>query len=203
MKKRILYAMLCAAVMLAFTGCGAKGAENDVQKEEALEEEAPEKVQVDAADAEDLLKKVWNAFDEDKKFPIGGGDYDHPTSDVPGKFDTAKAEDMDSMLGFPAGDAAKLTDAASIVHMMNANTFTAGAYHLADAEDAKELAEKLKEHIKERQWICGFPDKLIVASIGDEYLVSAFGIEENIAAFKEKLQEKYEMTEILYEENLE
>lgn len=195
MKKKML--LFCMVMAVVLTGCGKKEAESE---SEVLEEQPAE---VDAEDAADLLSKVWNAFGEEEKFPIGGGDYDNPTSDVPGAFDVTKAEDLDAMLGFPAGSASELDDAASMVHMMNANTFTAGAYHVTDSGKIQELAGVLKDHIMERQWICGFPEKLVVASVGEEYLISAFGSADNVEVFKTKLQAEYEMTEILYEENLE
>lgn len=207
MKKKILGLLLCMTMTMLFIGCGKSKREenagaNAVESNES-EETVETVLEVDAEDAADLLTKVWNTFGEEEKFPIGGGDYDNQTSDVPGKFDVTKAEDMDSMLGFPTGSAGELDDAASMLHMMNANTFTAGAYHVTDSGKIQEIADALKENIMKRQWICGFPDKLIVASVGKEYLVSAFGGAENIEVFKTKLQAEYEMTEILYEENLE
>ena len=76
---------------------------------------------------------------------------------------------VDSALGLP--ETAKVDQAASLVHMMNQNTFTAAAYHCTD--DADALATALRDNIQQRQWMCGFPDKVAVAVVG-EYVVSVF-----------------------------
>lgn len=206
MKKIFFSMMLCIIVTVALVGCGKNSTEDNGgtngtggSENGASAEEVPA---VEVADAAELLTNVWNTYEEADKFPIGGGDYENMVSDVPGKFDVSKAEDMDSMLGFPAGSVAQIDDAASMLHMMNANTFTAGAYHISDSGEVQAVADALKDNIVNRQWICGFPDTLIVASVGNEYVVSAFGNAEIIETFKTKLQAEYEMTEILHEENL-
>ena len=98
--------------------------------------------------------------------------------------------------------AAYIDDAASMMHMMNANTFTAGAYHIADAANQQAFCDKLKDNIMNRQWMCGFPDTLIIVTIGDNYVVSAFGNAEVIETFKTKLTAEYPVAQVLYEENL-
>ena len=85
---------------------------------------------------------------------------------------------------------------------LNANTFSAAAYHLADAANAETLVNSLKDSIKSTQWMCGFPDALIVAKVGSEYVVSAFGNAEIIENFKNKLSETFSLTDIVYEESL-
>lgn len=65
----------------------------------------------------------------------------------------------------------------------------------------EELSSAMKENIMNTQWLCGFPDLLIMANVGD-YLVTAFGNEEIITNFKTKLLEVYSSAEVLFEENL-
>ena len=98
-------------------------------------------------------------------------------------------------------DAEKIDNAASIMHMMNANTFTCGAYHLKNADDVKSVAADLKENVMGRQWMCGFPDKLVVISV-DDYLVSVFGNEELVNTFKDKLTQTYENTKVISEDGI-
>ena len=196
MKKKIAI-LMCAVLMMTMIGCGSKNtAENGNTEENATVET------VDVADSAELLTNVWNTYDEADKFPIGGGDYENMVSDSVGAFDVTKTEDLDSLLGMPADGAAMIDDAASMMHMMNANTFTAGAFHLNDVSNQQVLADLLKDNILNRQWMCGFPDTLLIASVGGEYVVSAFGNAEIMENFKTKLQEKYEITEVIYEESL-
>ena len=197
MKKKIAMIM-CAVFMVTAIGCG--GSKDAVDNGNTEENAAVETV--DVADSVELLTNVWNTYEEADKFPIGGGDYENMVSDSVGAFDVTKTEDLDSLLGMPADGATMIDDAASMMHMMNANTFTAGAYHLTDASLKQDLADLLKDNIMNRQWMCGFPDTLLIASVGGEYMVSAFGNAEIMETFKTKLQEQYEVTEVIYEESL-
>ena len=195
MKKKFALVM-CTVLMMTLFGCGKS---NETPTPDG---DTTVSITVDAVDSADLLTKVWNTYDEADKFPIGGGDYENMVMDTVGAFDVTKTEDLDALLGMPAAGAAMIDNAASMMHMMNANTFTAGAYHLQDASLQQDLADLLKDNIMNRQWMCGFPDTLLIASVGDEYIVSAFGNAEIIETFKTKLQEQYEVTEVIYEESL-
>ena len=196
MKKKITM-LICAMFMVALMGCGGANDAADNPGGDITTTES-----VDAVDSADLLTKVWNTYDEADKFPIGGGDYENMVSDSVGAFDVTKTEDLDALLGMPAEGAAMIDNAASMMHMMNANTFTAGAYHLTNASDRQALADLLKDNIMNRQWMCGFPDTLLIASVGEDYMVSAFGNAEIMETFKTKLQAQYGVTEVIYEESL-
>lgn len=199
MKKKIamlITLLMCTVLMMTLFGCGKS------DETQTSDGDTTVSITVDVVDSADLLTKVWNTYEEADKFPIGGGDYENMVMDTVGAFDVTKTEDLDSLLGMPAAGAAMIDDAASMMHMMNANTFTAGAYHLADASLQQDLADLLKDNIMNRQWMCGFPDTLLIASVGDEYVVSAFGNAEIMETFKSKLQEQYEVTEVIHEESL-
>ncbi len=195
--KRIIAILLVCMLAIGAVACGKTGNDSQTNTEENKVVET-----VDVADATELLTNVWNSYEEADKFPIGGGDYDNIVMDAPGKYDVSKVEDLDAVLGLPQSAATMIDDAASIMHMMNANTFTAGAYHVMDASNQQNVMDSLKDNIMNRQWMCGFPDTLIIASVGGEYVVSAFGNAEIIETFKNNLQAQYEIAEIVYEESL-
>ena len=197
MKKKMVL-LMCTVLMMTLIGCG----KSNTITEENKTEEAPAVENVNVADSVELLTNVWSTYEEADKFPISGGDYENMVMDTVGAFDVTKTEDLDALLGMPAAGAAMIDDAASMMHMMNANTFTAGAYHLTDASNKQALADVLKDNIMNRQWMCGFPDTLLIASVGGEYMVSAFGNAEIMETFKTKLQEQYDVTEVIYEESL-
>ena len=155
---------------------------------------------MDASSATAVLEQAWGKYADSEKFAIMGGDYDSNVADAPGKFAHDNAEYMDSMLGIPADATAMVDDAASMIHMMNANTFTAGAFHLTDAANEDAFVSAAKESIMNRQWICGFPEKLVIVSCGNGYVVTAYGNGEAIDTFKAKLTELG--GEVLVEENL-
>ena len=166
--KKILSLVLAAALTLSLAACGNK---TDSKGDQPA---AP-------ASALDLLEKVWNTYTDDEKFPTSGGDYSEANSkeDAPGVYDLTDRAAVDSALGLP--ETAKVDQAASLIHMMNQNTFTAAAYHCTD--DADALATALRDNIQQRQWMCGFPDKLVVAEVGDEYVVTVFGADELVDTF--------------------
>jgi len=94
-----------------------------------------------------------------------------------------------------------LSATASMLHMMNANTFTAGAYHVTDAANQQALADALKDAIMNAQWMCGFPEKLYIAGINDDYVVAAYGTTDLVEHFETKLADNYGAAS-LYEESL-
>ena len=51
----------------------------------------------------------------------------------------------------------------------------------------------LRDNIMQRQWMCGFPDKLTVAVV-DEYVVTVFGAEELVDDFMSHLNGIYGVT---------
>lgn len=200
MKKKVLLMMVMMSLLCLF-GCGNK-ANGEGAQQNTEETQTNESVKVDVKDATELLTNVWSAYEEAERFPVGGGDYDNIVMDAPGKYDVSKAEEMDSVLGLPQDSAALIDDAASMMHMMNANTFTGGVYHVADTANQDALIDSLKDNIMSRQWICGFPDTLIIAKVGGEYVVSAFGNAEIIETFKTNLKATFEMTDVVVEESL-
>ena len=188
--KKIIALLLAMTLALGMTACGGG------KKEEAANDDTAGKTAVD------ILADVWAAYEEDEMFAIAGGDYETMVSDAPGKVNVADGEALDALLGFPAASAGMIDDAASMMHMMNQNTFTAGVYHVTKADDVQKVADAVKENIMNRQWMCGFPDDLVIYSVGASYLAVAFGAEEIVDNFEEELQEVYASSKVLYDEDL-
>ena len=86
-------------------------------------------------DALTILNAIWNTYSDEEKFPAAGGDSEHAVDGAPGSFDVSNADSLSYQLTFPADDASLIDSAASLVHMMNLNTFTCGAFHVADANN--------------------------------------------------------------------
>lgn len=155
-------------------------------------------------DAVTLLTTVWDKFPENEKFSaiggqIGGSDV---KDGAPGAFSLDNADELDRELGFPAASADKLQGASSLTHMLNANTFTCGAYEVKDGEDLESLGKELRDNIQARRWMCGFPDKVVVLSV-ENYLVSAFGAEDLVDTFRDTLTGAYEGAKVLYDEPIQ
>jgi hypothetical protein len=70
------------------------------------------------------------------------------------------------------------------------------------ADDVQAVADAVKENIMNRQWMCGFPDDLVVYSVGTNYVVAVFGAEDIVDNFEDALETVYASTKILYDEDL-
>lgn len=151
-----------------------------------------------------LLNTVWKSYSEDDKFPASGGDYseENAKDDAPSKFDVSDSAVLESTLAVPEDSADLLKKAASLTHMMNLNTFTAGAFQLKDSKNADKFAKAMKESIENRRWVCGFPDKFVIIKVNG-YVVSAFGAEDLIDTFKSKTLKAYQDAKVYCEENIE
>lgn len=151
-----------------------------------------------------LLSTVWKSYKESEKFPAAGGDYseENAREDAPGKFSTSDSDALSSTLAVPADSADLISSAASLTHMMNLNTFTAGSFKTKSTGDADKLAAAMKESIENRKWVCGFPEKMAVITI-DKYVVSVYGAADLVDTFKTKLQKAYTGAKVYCEGNIE
>ena len=150
-------------------------------------------------DALTILNAIWNTYSDEEKFPAAGGDSEHAVDGAPGSFDVSNADSLSYLLTFPADDASLIDSAASLVHMMNLNTFTCGAFHVADANNVARLADDLRTTIQAKHWMCGFPDKLIIVTVGQSVL-SVYGNEELVNTFRDKLLTSYSAATAVYDE---
>ena len=184
--KRTLSLILALVMAVSLMACGKK------DDNKGSDTDTP-------ADSLTILNKVWESYTDDEKFPAAGGDIENSVDDAPGAFNVSDTDSLEYLLSVPADDAALIDDAASLMHMMNANTFTCGALRVKNGDDAAKLAEDLRDAIQNKQWMCGFPDKLVIATLGN-YVVSVYGDEELVNTFRDKLQAAYSDAAIAYDE---
>ena len=188
--KKFVALLLAMTLTLSLTACGggktAETTKDDTEGKTAVQ----------------ILEDVWAVYEEYEKFAIAGGDYTTMVPDAPGAVDVSDGETLDALLGFPADSAGLIDEGASMMHMMNQNTFTAGVYHVTNADDVQTVADAVKENIMNRQWMCGFPDDLVVYSVGTSYVAVVFGAEDVVDNFEDALEEVFASTKILYEEDL-
>lgn len=184
--KRIIAVVMAALLMFAFAACGEK---------------APE---VEALNPLDVLNTVWASYGESEKFAAGGGDMltEATTSwEGPAAFGVTgdAVEALGATLHFPTASASKITDAASLMHAMNANTFTCGVFKVANVDEMDALVTEIKTTIDGTQWMCGFPEKVLIAKTGDT-IVSAVGNTDLIDTFNAKLTAAYASTTVVINE---
>ena len=182
MKKLIAFVLCLVMVMAMFAGCG---------KDETPIEEVP-------GSALEILENVWALYGEDEKFPVMGGDMVNMVDGAPGAYDVSDTESMAFQLLVPADQAGNITEAATLFHMMNLNNFTCGVFRVGG--ESNNFAEVMYNAVKNNQWMCGFPDSVLVSIIGVEYVLMAFGINDAMDPFEAKFQEAYPNAQIVYNE---
>ena len=194
MKKII--ALVIASIMLVsaltLVSCGNKDNPNESTNGTTTEattttEKKETPVTPTYANALDLYNKIWGTYTDDEKFPSGGGDVDHNSDEGPGFFDIEKnKESLKTYIHITDELLATVNnEAANLIHMMNTNTFSSAIFHLKDASTAESFAKEYEKAVQNTRWMCGFPERVVVVSIG-EYVIVALGRDDLINKFKAK-----------------
>lgn len=174
MNKKIIMSIVAVALVVAI-GVIAVGCGNGAAK-------------MEFTDTADVINKVVDTYTEENKFFAVGGDINTPVDGKAGLMNLADTEVVNSMLHTNDELLADVDEVASFVHAMNANTFTSGAFKLKSAGDAESFATSLKESVLATQWMCGFPEKIVIVNVnGGDYVVYAIGNGEAIDYFKTQL----------------
>ena len=198
MKK--LIALLMALTMVAMMAACSTG-NNETPATDATE--TTEAVNVPTVgSALEVLETIWNAYGDDEKFAVIGGNIENAVDGAPGNYDLAYAENLTYNLLVPAELIASIDDAASMIHMMNANTFTSGVLHLVDGTNVTEFADAMHNAISTNPWMCGFPEHMVIAVIDGSYVLISFGVNDAMNPFEAHLNEVYANAEIIYNEAL-
>lgn len=180
--KKIVSVLLICILTLSLVGC---------KKEKKYEEPLS------------ILTKIWNSYKVNEKFHVVGGDFENQVEEGPGKFNVEDKEVLRTMLVVPESAADKISDAASLIHAMNANTFTAAAYSLKEEKELALFVQAMEDAIKNNQWMCGFPEYLTISKIDDKNVVLAFGTKDLVKIFEKKIEDQYKNSRLLIGINLE
>lgn len=191
--KKMIALLLALVTVFTFAACGNNANTAETTTEPKVE--VPESALV-------VLETIWGKYADENKFFAAGGSYDedetknYMVDGAPGKYDLAN-EGMTTSLMVPADQVANVTDAASLMNGMMANYFTGGAFRVADAA---AFADAMHTSIGAAQWICGQPEQMLIAVVGGEYVVAAYGLADNISVFSAALSAAYPDSEVKYNE---
>ncbi len=152
-----------------------------------------------ATESVSLLQKIWDAVPEAERFSAYGGTVEHSTENAPGPLDVTDAEELTTKYLIPQDQLTNITEAASLVHLMNSNIFTGAAFRLAENADAEAFAKALRDNLQKTEWICGQPDRLLIGQM-QNHLVMAFGEQELMTSFQTVLTQVYPDAKLLYTE---
>ena len=178
MRKFTVIALALAMMLTMFAGCGKTEPAATVPAQEL------------PGSALEILETVWAKYEEGEKFSIVGGNIEANIMDAPGNYDLTYAENMTWNLLVPADKIANVSEAASMIHMMNANTFTCGVFKIENIS-AADFGAAMKDAVMNNQWMCGFPETLLIRNFGDAYVLVAFGVNDAMTPFEKHLTEAY------------
>ena len=198
MKKFVVMMMIAVLLLSCMAGCGKTETETTAP---AVTETTAPAVRLPAS-ALEILENVWADYADDEKFAIIGGNIEANIMDAPGNYDMAYAENLAWNLLVPADQIGNVTEAASMIHMMNANNFTCGVFKLAEGVTAADFGATMQQAVQGNQWMCGFPETLLIRSFGDTYVLVAFGINDAMTPFESHLSAVYPDAETLYNESI-
>ena len=199
MKKWIAF-MLIMATLVSLGACSNnKGKDNK-------ETTAPTISQANMPEsALALMEKIWASFAENERFPAMGGNYDEDETknnivdNGPGKYDLGN-DGVTTVLMVPGENMDKIAEVSSLMHGMMANNFTCGAYKLKDGSDAKAFGEAMYKSIVAQRFLCGAPEAVFVAHLGNDYVVAAYGLKDLMDLLNNKLVAAYPGAQVLYSE---
>ena len=187
----ILCGALCAGILV---GCGKTDGNTTAPSStaaatEATTEATTEAVATSYESAQALLESIHKAMPDDAEFPAAGGDEAHDNMEGAGEFDISVYGDsfQAQILVDEELTAMVKPQAATMLHMMNTNTFCSAVMQLNDAADAEAFASHYQQIVQSHHWMCGFPDTVVVLRMTD-YVITAYGADDLIQAFKTAAQ---------------
>ena len=147
-----------------------------------------------------ILGQIWEQFSQEERFACYGGSIEHAVNDAPGSLELDNIEELASKYLFPGAMLQDVKEAASLVHMMNSNIFTAMVVRLSSDGDMEMLYKQWRDAIQNNRWICGQPDRLILAQIDGDSLLMSFGSKDIMTQLQQKLAAAYPNAAVLYNE---
>ena len=210
--KKLIAMLLALTCVFGLVACGGENETPETPETEATQPLETQPVETEPVETEpvetepattetngavEVLGNIWAAVAEDSKFFAMGGDYENPVDGAPGAYNLAD-EGLTATFLVPADQIANIDEAATLIHAMMANNFTFGAYHVTG--DVNAFVEAMHTAITGNQWMCGMPEKLIIAVVGGEYVVAGFGINDAIAPFETAFTATYPEAEMKYNE---
>lgn len=200
--KRVLILFLAGTMMLSCVSCGNKqtgNKENSQGVSSEIESESETEKKVEIVDATDILTKVWESYEikdtdgnrYNDRFAIMGGHFESAVMDMPGKYDLTQGNDLELIYCVPQSAITMIDDAATMVHLMVASTFTAGAYHVTETENVSAVVDGIKQQIQGNHWLDGFPDEFLILTVDEQYVIAAIGNADVVEYFETALREIY------------
>ncbi len=204
--KKITLLILIAALTISCAACstgtdkkdpsknpseGGSIAGSETESESVTETESENLIILDIKDATDLLTQVWASYEKEDTFMIVGGHYEKYTDDAPAKYDLTKAADMERIFCIPQAVIGLVDDAATLQNAQNVNNFSAAAYHVTDTANVQTLIDEITKQTLANKWLNGRPERFVVYTVGENYVVTAYGSKNLVIKFTQELEDAF------------
>ena len=173
--KKILALVIAVLMLATLVACGGNVETTANDETDAPETNAPEantpdedEVVIDTPETDapaiesalGLIETVWATYGDDEKFAAAGGYGDNMNWEGPGYIPAGDEEALLAAQTFFVLSETALAmtegDMGMLMHAMNANTFTAGAFKLKADATAEGFAADAKETVTNNRWIIRF-----------------------------------------------
>ena len=158
-------------------------------------------VQANAAETNgslQILESAWEKYPSAERFSVYGGMMMQPVEDGPGVLDLTQKEELQAVYILVPPYLEKITEGASMVHLMSRNIFTAAVVKIPEEGDFMPVFRQWRDSIQSNHWIGGRPERVLLAKVEKEFLVMVLGTREMVKCFESRLTDTYKTTEILY-----
>jgi predicted small lipoprotein YifL len=143
-----------------------------------------------------IMNDIWALFTEENKPFVMGGGPEVFVDNAPGALDLTDPTILMGILYVPEAQLANVDEAATAMHAMMANNFTAGVMHVTG--DVTAFANAQLEALQNNHWMCGIPETLVVAVVNGEYVVAGFGAADMMSVFATNLTTAYADAQVVY-----
>ena len=157
--KKMICAILALSLVFALAACGGS---------------KPEETTAPVANIEGTMEELLNKVIEQRPVEFSGGVIPIDLTDT--SEDGAWA--VKSFTGLE--DASQITEAAAYEPMIGSIAFSMVVLRVNEGEDAKAVAQEMKDNINTRKWMCVEAGDLQVVGYGD--VVMLIMVDENFAA---------------------
>ena len=154
---------------------------------------------VEPNEATVVFANIWAGYPTENAFFAMGGDMNNMVDNAPGNYSVTD-EGLASTFHIPEDQIVNIACVSSLMHGMMANNFTGAVYKLNEGADVAAFVEAMHASIGSTQWLCGMPEKLLIAVIDTEYVFVAFGLNDVLNPMETAMTAAYADAEIKYSE---
>ena len=217
--KKLIAMMLALAVVASFAACGAKNETED--KENTTNTTVPEEgISIEEniggtlantgdyhpqisgdSTALDLLDPIWMGLGGEHQPAAYGGHFSEEYTSGPATYELTYVDDLAATLLLPTDKLDSIEDAATVVHMLNANSMTVGVVKLKEGTDVQAFADATADRIVNNRWMCGFPERMAIVQIHENFLFIGYGLFDMIDPMVENMDQSWTMNQ-LYNKSL-